>query len=340
MTKAIERGKISPKEWKRIVRLYKQAQQKAEQAEQEQKEPDRPPIAWSYRRCSHEESAASGLGLEVQEQTIERYYPLLQVKYPGVERGQMFSDEAVSAYRRRLITRPAGADLNRALRRGDHVVFARLDRGFRNLRDMLTTLEDWEARGITVHFVSEGLDLSTANGRLILHILGSVAEWQSSFTSERNREVIRRLRQTGRWAASHLPMGLKAIGPKGSRRIVHDIEKRQWMALIVKLKDEQKWTFRQISNYCEVVLARREHRQPLPEFHMGKRKWSLGRCWKAYQGEKRLREIIAEARAHGHKCLKVGDLEISLADLLGIPVEEVPSAPPESPTGEWPDTLS
>jgi DNA invertase Pin-like site-specific DNA recombinase len=323
MTRSIERGKIPKKEWKKIVALFHQAKEEAERAN----EPPHEPTAYGYRRCSHEDSKASGLGLEVQDQTITRYYDLLAAKLPEVKWGKLFSDEAVSAFRRRLVTRPDGAELNRILKAGDHVIFPRLDRGFRNLKDLLSTLDDWTARGITIHFVAEGIDMTTAAGRMILQILGSVAEWQSNYISERGKEVNRRLRQTGRVPANWLPMGFKIqhCGNKGARRWVVDPEKRQWMCLITKLREKQKWTFREISNYCEMVIAKHEHRLPLPEYEMGKRQWSLQKCRKAYIAELRLREMIAAARAAGHKCLLINpDIEISMADLMGHQMTDLP----------------
>ena len=77
---------------------------------------------------------------------------------------------------------------------GDHVVFARMDRAFRNLRDLLTVLDEYEKREIVVHFVDQRLDLSTANGKLVASILAAIAQWESDRKSEASRAVHAKLR--------------------------------------------------------------------------------------------------------------------------------------------------
>src|SRR5262245_45152192 len=50
-----------------------------------------------------------------------------------------------------LAERPAGRPLSRALRAGDHVIVATLDRACRGLRDFCSLLTDFVARDIRLH---------------------------------------------------------------------------------------------------------------------------------------------------------------------------------------------
>ncbi|MFL5243882.1 MAG: recombinase family protein [Gemmataceae bacterium] len=50
---------------------------------------------------------------------------------------------------------------------GDAVIVPKLDRGFRNMRDILNTLETWERRGISLHLLDVQAD-TTTEGRCLL----------------------------------------------------------------------------------------------------------------------------------------------------------------------------
>jgi DNA invertase Pin-like site-specific DNA recombinase len=323
MTKAIERGKISRQEWKQIVAQAKAAKAAAEA---EANQPNRAPLAFGYRRCSHEDSKKSRLGLDVQQKDIDRYFRFLQEKYPGLTYGGLFSDEAVSG-RKRLVTRPEGYKMNIQLRRGDHVIIPRLDRGFRNLRDMLNTLDDWERRGITVHFVAEQIDPSTAGGKLCLGMFGLIAEWQSNYISERNKEVIKQIKERGGcW--SHARMGFIRVGKGRARREVVDVEARRVMTLIVKLRDERRWSFQAISDYIEIYLAKKEGRQPATNWE--KRKWGRQRCHKAYHWERQLRGKIKAAKIRGRNVLL---LDEEIPEEIPVDLESALDPPPSPPGG-------
>jgi hypothetical protein len=55
-------------------------------------------------------------------------------------------------------------------REGDVLVVARLDRLARSLRQLLTTVDTLNARGIGLRSLHENIDTTSATGRLILHI--------------------------------------------------------------------------------------------------------------------------------------------------------------------------
>jgi DNA invertase Pin-like site-specific DNA recombinase len=298
---AIRRGKISKEEWAKIRAAVHAAREKAAR-ENYRPEPERPPMVFGYRRCSHRDSQESGLGMAAQEGTISAYYTLLCSKWREAKEqvlafhSKIFSDEAVSA-RRKLVTRAEGRALDLALKRGDHVVFPRLDRGFRDLEDLIRTTRDWDARGVTIHFVNEGIDCSTSIGRLIMHILGAVAQWQSEYIGDRAREMAVIYRSLGRNGNGKPPIGYKLIGPKSAgmrRKLVPDMEQRKVMSVIVKLRDEQKMTWDAISEYIEQKLAAQENRKPIRYVDQGKRKWSRHRCQIGYENELKIRAKAKE----------------------------------------------
>jgi DNA invertase Pin-like site-specific DNA recombinase len=83
-------------------------------------------------------------------------------------------------------------------RRFDVLVCWRLDRLGRNLRHLIMLLEDLQALGIAFVSLSEGIDATTPAGRLQLHILGAIAEFERARIAERVRAGLERARRDGR----------------------------------------------------------------------------------------------------------------------------------------------
>lgn len=82
-------------------------------------------------------------------------------------------------------TRPGFAALLAYAREGDEVVVWRIDRLGRSLSDVLATVADLQSRGIGVRSIQDGIDPSTSTGKLMLGILGTLAEYERSLIRER-----------------------------------------------------------------------------------------------------------------------------------------------------------
>ena len=90
--------------------------------------------------------------------------------------------------------------LERALkdaREGDTFVVWKLDRMGRSLLDLLAKLADLEARGIAFKSITEGIDTSTPGGRLIMHVMASLAQFERDLIVERTRAGIRAKKERG-----------------------------------------------------------------------------------------------------------------------------------------------
>ena len=85
------------------------------------------------------------------------------------------------------------------LREGDVFVVTKLDRLARSMRDLLQIVERIGMQGATLKVLSMNLDTSTATGKLMLNVLGSVAEFERSMMLERQREGIEKARQAGKY---------------------------------------------------------------------------------------------------------------------------------------------
>src|SRR4051812_42878913 len=82
-------------------------------------------------------------------------------------------------------------------RRFDVVVVWRLDRLGRNLRHLITLLEELQALGIAFVSLNEGIDATTPAGKLQMHILGAIAEFERARIAERVKAGLRRARAQG-----------------------------------------------------------------------------------------------------------------------------------------------
>jgi DNA invertase Pin-like site-specific DNA recombinase len=71
------------------------------------------------------------------------------------------------------------------IREGDTVVVWKLDRLGRNMLHILQTVKELTDRGVTLVSVTDGIDSSTAAGRMMIGVLGSLAEYERELTKER-----------------------------------------------------------------------------------------------------------------------------------------------------------
>src|SRR6476659_7618811 len=81
--------------------------------------------------------------------------------------------------------RPGLAALMDQLRAGDTVVVWKLDRLGRNMLHILETVKVLTERGVTLVSTSDGIDSSTAAGRMMIGVLGSLAEYERELVNER-----------------------------------------------------------------------------------------------------------------------------------------------------------
>jgi DNA invertase Pin-like site-specific DNA recombinase len=81
--------------------------------------------------------------------------------------------------------RPGLAALMEYIREGDTVVVWKLDRLGRNTLHILETVKALTDRGVTLISATDGIDSSTAAGRMMIGVLGSLAEYERELTKER-----------------------------------------------------------------------------------------------------------------------------------------------------------
>jgi len=83
-------------------------------------------------------------------------------------------------------------------RRFDVVVCWRLDRLGRSLKHLIGLLEDLRALGVAFVSLAEGIDATTPAGKLQMHILGAIAEFERDRIRERVVAGLHRARSQGK----------------------------------------------------------------------------------------------------------------------------------------------
>lgn len=100
--------------------------------------------------------------------------------------------------------RPALQEAMDYVREGDTLAVHSLDRLARNLANLLSIVEELTTKGVSVKFLKENL-VFTGSGddpfaKLMLQMLGSVAEFERSLIRERQREGIALAKKRGAYA--------------------------------------------------------------------------------------------------------------------------------------------
>ncbi len=103
-------------------------------------------------------------------------------------------------------------------REGDVLVVARLDRLARSLRQLLTTVDALQVRGIGLRSLHENIDTTSATGRLILHIFAALGQFEVELLRERTRIGLAASRARGRTVG--VRQRLNAVKVKAARAML------------------------------------------------------------------------------------------------------------------------
>lgn len=133
-----------------------------------------------YARTSTLEQEA---GLEAQ---------LRDLKAAGCEK--VFSEQVSSVAQRQQLE--AVIDF---AREDDVLVVTKLDRLARSMLDLMGIKARLDAKGIELRILAINLDTSTPTGKLMMNVLGSVAQFEREMMLERQREGIAKAKADGKY---------------------------------------------------------------------------------------------------------------------------------------------
>lgn len=151
----------------------------------------------------------------IQKRELKRY-----CEYKKLTNLEIFEDKQTGTNS----NRKALNELKSRIKEFDLVICHKLDRFFRSMRDLLNTLELFEKNGVGFVSINENINVSTKEGRLLMAILGSFAEFEAEVIRERIKPGIQaKIQRTGKWG--------KPRGKYGRASAVKDQE-------VIKLKKE------------------------------------------------------------------------------------------------------
>ena len=86
------------------------------------------------------------------------------------------------------------------VRAGDTFVVTKIDRLARSVSGLVDIAEKLEAKGVALRILNPDIDTSTPMGKLLLNLLGSIAQFEREIMLERQREGIAKAKREGRYA--------------------------------------------------------------------------------------------------------------------------------------------
>ncbi len=140
----------------------------------------------------------------------------------------IYEEKVSGAAKKRPELEKALADL----RPGDTLVVWRLDRLGRSNLQLLTRFKEIIEAGASFRSLTENFELSTATGRLVLHIASAFAEFERQLTVERTRAGIEARQARG------LPHGAPVKFTDEKRKLAKQLLRKGWTGkrVAVKLK--------------------------------------------------------------------------------------------------------
>lgn len=189
-----------------------------------------------YERVSTEEQALRGYSIDAQIADLTEYCEKNKMKIVD-----HYTDEGISGAKPPL-KRPALQRLLDDVAAGkiDMILFTKLDRWFRSVKEYFKVQEILERHGVEWKAIQENYDTTTANGQMAITIFLAVAQNERDKGAERVRAVLNNKRKNKEacFGGPHKPMGYKKERDEdGVLRLVKDPEERQmteefWRILI------------------------------------------------------------------------------------------------------------
>ena len=85
------------------------------------------------------------------------------------------------------------------IRDGDTLVVTKLDRLARSVAHLLSIVDTLDQKGAALRILNLGIDTATATGKLMLTVLGGIAEFERSIMLERQKEGIAKAKADGKY---------------------------------------------------------------------------------------------------------------------------------------------
>jgi DNA invertase Pin-like site-specific DNA recombinase len=200
-----------------------------------------------YCRVSTDDQASRGVSLDDQRIRLRAYSTAM-----NWDDTEVIVDAGESA---KSLQRPGIATVLDRVRRGEigRVAVTKLDRLTRSTRDLADLLDLFAKHSVSLVSIAESLDSGSAAGRLVVNMLGVVAQWEREAIGERTATALRHKRETG-VAYGPTPFGFRRVGDS----LIPDAAEQDALAQAVRL-DREGASYREIGRML-TGLSVRPHR--------------------------------------------------------------------------------
>ena len=100
-------------------------------------------------------------------------------------------------------------------REGDVLVVTKLDRLARSVADLMTIIQKLDDKAVGLRILNLGMDTQTPTGKLMLTVLGGVAQFEREMMLERQREGVVKAKAAGKYK------GRKPLAVDLRQKVVH-----------------------------------------------------------------------------------------------------------------------
>jgi len=197
----------------------------------------KPPVrAVGYVRVSTEEQATSGLSLSHQKTRIVAF-----AKASDFDLVEVIEEPGKSG---KNLKRPGMTRALEILEGGgaQALVVLSLDRLTRSVKDLGHLVEFFDRTGTALVSVQDSINTLTAAGRLVLNVLGSIAQWEREAIAERTAAAMAVKRHRGEKTGGTVPYGFD-VDPEG--RLIPNPREQEALKLIVRLRT-RRYSLRKI----------------------------------------------------------------------------------------------
>ena len=140
------------------------------------------------------------------------------------------------------IEKASGKDTNRPklkemldyVREGDTIYIQDFSRLARNVKDLLSIVDQLQDKGVNLISLKENLDLNTPQGKLQLTMLGAIYEFERAMIRERQAEGIAIAKAKGKYKGRKkitFPSNWEEVYQKWKRREINGIKAREQLGL-------------------------------------------------------------------------------------------------------------
>lgn len=193
----------------------------------------------AYCRVSTEDQASHGVSLAAQKERIEAY-----AVATGRQIDEFIIDAGESA---KSLKRPGMMRVLSGVKDGSigACIVLKLDRATRSVKDLLHLIEVFAKADSDLVSVSESLDTSSASGRMVVQILGVMAEFERAQLSERTAGALAHKR-LNRQVYGHAPFGFRRDG----NSLVEN-SREQWALAVVRRMRSEGASLRRVAEWFE-----------------------------------------------------------------------------------------